>query len=72
MSEAERAAIEAGRKYVATRFPDFDPTGKTPVVSDKGKEWEFTYQLPPDMLGGAPVVFLDKTDLQVTRVYRTQ
>jgi hypothetical protein len=33
MSHAERAAIEAGKKYVAAPFPDFDPTSKCSTAS---------------------------------------
>ena len=44
----------------------------TPVVTDAGDDWQFTYELPSDMLGGAPVVLLSKADLSVKKAYRTQ
>ncbi len=65
-------AIAAGRDYVRKKFPDFVEDRKTPVVTDKGDSWEFTYELPADMLGGAPVVVLSKADLSVVKAYRTQ
>jgi hypothetical protein len=64
--------IAAGRDYVKQKFPDFSEDRKTPVVTDAGDDWQFTYELPIDMLGGAPVVLLAKKDLSVSRAYRTQ
>lgn len=69
---AQAEAIAAGRDYVREKFPDFREDRKTPVVTDAGDAWEFTYRLPADMLGGAPVVVLAKSDLSVRRAYRTQ
>ena len=65
-------AIAAGRDYVREKFPDFVEDRKTPTATDKGDTWEFTYELPADMLGGAPVVILSKADLSVVKAYRTQ
>lgn len=72
MDNGQEKAIAAGRDFVRLRFPDFVEDRKTPVAIDKGDSWEFTYRLPDDMLGGAPVVILSKTDLSVKEFYRTQ
>lgn len=72
MNEKQDEAIAAGRAYVKKQFPDFVEDRKTPVVTDAGENWEFTYELPADMLGGAPVVLLAKRDLSVVKSYRTQ
>lgn len=73
MTDTEQArAIAAGRDYVAKKFPDFSEDRKTPVVTDAGDDWQFTYELPIDMLGGAPVVLLSKKDLAVVKAWRTQ
>jgi hypothetical protein len=73
MGDSDKArAIAAGRDYVKQKFPDFSEDRKTPVVTDAGDDWQFTYELPIDMLGGAPVVLLSKADLSVTKAYRTQ
>ena len=72
MDDARQKAIDAGIKQIAERFPDFSPARKTPTVEDHGDTWLFTYALPADMLGGAPVVILTKSDLSVQKAYRTQ
>lgn len=65
-------ALQAGIKLVAEKYPDFSPDRKTPTVTEDGDNWVFTYELPADMLGGAPVVVLSKADLSVVKTYRTQ
>ena len=65
-------AMQTGIKLVAERYPDFSPVRKTPTVTEDGNTWVFTYELPADMLGGAPVVVLNKADLSVVKAYRTQ
>jgi hypothetical protein len=72
MDDGREKAIAAGREFVKLRYPDFVEDRKTPVVTDKGDTWEFTYRLPDDMLGGAPVVIFNKADLSVKESYRTQ
>ena len=72
MEDGRDKAIVVGREFVKLRFPDFVETRKTPVATDKGDTWEFTYQLPSDMLGGAPVVIINKADFSVKESYRTQ
>lgn len=65
-------ALKAGIAEIAKRYPDFDPARKTAVVTDKGDSWEVTYRLPIDMLGGAPVLILRKSDLAVEKAFRSQ
>jgi hypothetical protein len=72
MEDGRDRAIAAGREFVKLRYPDFVEDRKTPIVTDKGDTWEFTYRLPDDMLGGAPVVIFNKADLSVKESYRTQ
>jgi hypothetical protein len=72
MDDGREKAIAAGREFVKLRYPDFVEDRKTPIVTDKGDIWEFTYRLPDDMLGGAPVVIFKKSDLSVKESYRTQ
>jgi hypothetical protein len=43
-----------------------------PVLKDQGDHWEFLYELPADMLGGSPVVVIDKASKKIIRIYRTQ
>lgn len=72
MTDAERQAADAGAAFIARQYPDFDPSGKTLAVREDGGQWRVTYKLPPTMLGGAPVVLLDKATLAVVRSFRTQ
>ena len=72
MTDTEQRAAQAGADFIARQYPDFDKTRKTLAVRDLGSQWEVTYTLPDDMLGGAPVVLLDKATLAVARSYRTQ
>lgn len=69
-NEAEARTI--AEKFVADRYPDFDNRKKKPVLKDGGDHWEFTYELPDDMIGGAPVVIIDKRTKKIIRSYRTQ
>jgi hypothetical protein len=65
-------AMEVGKAFVKQKFPDFSVERKKPVIQDKGENWEFTYELPADMLGGSPVVIIRKSDLSVKEYFRYQ
>jgi hypothetical protein len=72
MNTAEQSLISAAEQAVIAKFPDFKAEGKKPVLQDMGDHWEFTYELPPTMLGGAPVVVIDKRTNSISHIYRTQ
>ena len=72
MNTTEQSLISAAEQAVVASFPDFKSEGKRPVLRDMGDHWEFTYELPPTMLGGAPVVIIDKGTKSIRRIYRTQ
>jgi hypothetical protein len=72
MSQPGCDFAKVAEDYIVRRFPSFDPTGKRLVMSDMGDSWEVTYRLPEYMLGGAPVVSIDKQTCAVVRVTRTQ
>jgi hypothetical protein len=42
------------------------------IISDQGETWEVTYQLPPNTLGGFPLIVIDKKTRTVKNVYATQ
>src|SRR3989338_4073315 len=69
MTAKEREALSVGEKFVAGRYADFDKRNKTPVLKDGGDYWEFTYELPEDMIGGAPVAIIYKRSMQVIRSF---
>jgi NTF2 fold immunity protein len=72
MSQSECDPVRIAEEFIEKRFPLFDATGKRQVVSEEGSLWVVTYELPPYMLGGAPVVTIDKRTCQVVRAYHTQ
>ena len=69
---SKTAVKEVVEEYVAQKYPDFDKRGKKLVLNDRGAEWEVLYELPPEMLGGSPVVVVDKRTGKVLRSFRTQ
>jgi len=72
MNTIEQSLISEAEQAVIAKFPDFKAEGKKPVLQDMGDHWEFTYELPPTMLGGAPVVVIDKRTKSISHIYRTQ
>jgi len=69
---SEQEAIAAGEAYVKSKYPDFKKDNRKHMVRDKGITWELYYQLPPGMIGGGPVIIMDKDSLKVLDSYRTQ
>jgi len=72
MDTTEQSLISEAEQAVISRFPDFKAEGKKPILKDMGDHWEFTYELPATMLGGAPVVIIDKKTKSISQIYRTQ
>jgi len=72
MSQISCDVAKIARDYIARRYPFFDPAGLRVVVSETESQWEVTYLLPRDMLGGAPVLGIDKRTCAVVHAYLTQ
>ena len=72
MDTLEKSLMSAAEQAVISKWPDFKAGEKKPVLKDMGEHWEFTYELPPTMLGGAPVVIIDKKTKSIREIYRTQ
>lgn len=72
MTTTECTILRIAERYIATHYPDFDSTHTKPAVKDLGDKWEVTYDLPEDMLGGTPVVIIDKHNSKILRAYHTQ
>jgi NTF2 fold immunity protein len=72
MSETEREVVRVAQDYLTDRFPDFDSRLRLPVVHDRGNSWEIEYELPIGVIGGTPVVIIDKATLKVLRSIHTQ
>jgi hypothetical protein len=64
--------VRIAERVLAVRYPEFDSINKPPVVHDKGTAWEVEYELPKGVIGGTPVVVIDKTTMKVLRSFQTQ
>jgi NTF2 fold immunity protein of polymorphic toxin system component len=72
MSPADFKIVRVAERYIAVHYPEFDSIKNPPILQDKGDVWEVEYQLPDGVIGGTPVVVIDKKTLKVLRSYRTQ
>jgi len=72
MTPTECTVARVAERHITTRFPDFDSIKNPPIVHDKGDSWEVQYELPNGVLGGTPVVIIDKATLKVLRSFHTQ
>ena len=71
-SDAEKRAMKIAEDYVAENYKIIDTRNLKPVIKDEGDYWNFYYELPSTMMGGAPVVLIDKRTLKIIRSYMTQ
>jgi hypothetical protein len=58
--------------HMADAYPFYDPRGTAPVVSVGVRSWTVTHRLPEGMIGGAPVVVVDKWTCAVVHSSMTQ
>lgn len=65
MSKQECDVVKVAEAYIAKHYPRFDPAGKPQIVSEVNGLWEVTYELPGYMLGGAPLIRVDKEACKV-------
>lgn len=72
MELSKSCAQKKAEEFVLVKYPDFDKTNKKPVINDAGENWEFTYELSDDLLGGSPVVIINKQSCEIVKSYRTQ
>ncbi len=72
MMSMECTVARIAERYIATHYPNFDSVKNPPVVHDKGDSWEVEYELPKGVIGGTPVVVIEKATLKVLRSFHTQ
>lgn len=72
MTDAERRAIATAEAFVGERFPYFEKRNKTIVIKAIGFQWEITYRLPVDMIGGAPVISVDMWTGKISGAFLSQ
>lgn len=61
-----------GDRAVATHYPGYDRKKYPISITQDRNVWIFQYQLPENMIGGTPVVKIDKKTLDVVKVYESQ
>ncbi len=72
MNKAKENVIIIADTFVKNQYPNFVKSRKIPVVVDKNNTWEIIYLLPDDELGGAPIIYIDKTSNLVIKHFMTQ
>lgn len=72
MPQAECNVLKIAESYIAEQFPGSVSSDMKPVISKQGDSWVVTYELPIYMLGGSPVITVDKRACKVIDAYRTQ
>jgi len=72
MSQHQCDMSKLAREYVEKRFPFFDPSGLKAIISESENMWEFTYELPRGVLGGVPIITIDKRSCLVVRAEHSQ
>jgi hypothetical protein len=72
MAQPKCDTLKIALEYIARRYPHFDPAGLKQVISERDNLWELSYELPEDMLGGVPIITIDKRTCTVVRAVHTQ
>nr|WP_041756174.1 YbbC/YhhH family protein [Bradyrhizobium sp. ORS 278] len=72
MKSPQFTAARIAERYLAVHYPAFDTIAMPPIVDDEGDVWKVSYELPPNMAGGNPVIVVEKTSWKVLRVYHEQ
>jgi hypothetical protein len=72
MAQPKCDTLKIALEYIAKRYPLFDPAGLKQVISEQDNLWELTYELPEGMLGGAPIITIDKRTCTIVRARHTQ
>lgn len=72
MAQPKCDALKIALEYIAKRYPHFDPAGLKQIISEQDNFWELTYELPEDMLGGVPIITIDKRTCTIIRAIHTQ
>lgn len=72
MSQRKCDLKKIADSYITKHFPSFDASGLSSHISEQTNSWEVTYELPEGVLGGAPVVTIEKRTCAVVRLRHTQ
>lgn len=72
MSKPKCDMIAIAEQAIVKLFPTYDLKEFKQVISESGNFWELTYELPRTMLGGVPIITIDKRTCKVVRAIHTQ
>ena len=73
LTDHDAALVAQARAYLRDHHPQWADVGElVPEVTEHEDHWQVTWRLPPDMLGGTPVVHVDKRSGEVREAYHTQ
>jgi hypothetical protein len=72
MSHSNCDVLELAKEYIRQKYPSFDSSGLKLVVSERENFSEVTFELPKGMLGGVPIVTIDKRSCKVIHAEHTQ
>ena len=72
MPQSSCDVLKVAEIYVNERFPNAVSPEMNPVVSEQSKTWTIEYRLPVHMLGGGPVITIEKNTCKIIDAYRTQ
>lgn len=64
--------LKVAQEYIAKHFPSFDVTKFKSIISEQGSMAEVTYELPRGMLGGVPIILVDKKTCRVIKASHSQ
>ena len=72
-SDRDAELVTIATAHLQRHRPEWaDVDHLSPKIIVHADHWEVTWRLPPDTLGGTPVVRIDKDTLEVTQAYHTQ
>ncbi|MBE7412651.1 MAG: hypothetical protein HS129_11435 [Leptospiraceae bacterium] len=71
--DLEKKLFFIAQEFVKIKSPEEanDPKYRL-ILEDKGNHWRVIYMLPDDMIGGGPIVLIDKKTLKVIRMLHGQ
>ena len=68
----ECTVARVAERAIAVHYPDFDSIKFPPVVLERESFWIVYYKLSNDMMGGTPIVEIEKGSFRVIKVYHDQ
>jgi hypothetical protein len=69
----EKALLQIAQKYLSQHRPEWNEVSDLqPRIIEHDDYWKVTWDLPPNMMGGTPVLHIDKSTREVIEAYHEQ